>query len=50
MGILSTFWWVIWKERNGRVFEGKEVPAHGLAIQIQDLICFNLSAWRSSQD
>jgi hypothetical protein len=23
MGILTTFWWMIWKERNNRIFQSK---------------------------
>jgi hypothetical protein len=26
-GMLFTFWWMIWKERNRRIFENKEASA-----------------------
>jgi hypothetical protein len=25
LGILLTFWWLIWKEKNKRIFEKKEM-------------------------
>jgi hypothetical protein len=28
LGILFTFWWAIWKERNRRVFESKKMLAY----------------------
>jgi hypothetical protein len=31
LGILLTFWWIIWKERNKRIFKYKEVFAVRLA-------------------
>jgi hypothetical protein len=32
LGIVLTFWWQIWKERNHRIFEGKEMSANSLAM------------------
>jgi hypothetical protein len=38
VGILFTFWWLIWKERNKRIFEHKEVSGVQLATLIQEAI------------
>jgi hypothetical protein len=32
-GVLFTFWWLIWKERNKRIFEHKESSAPQLAVR-----------------
>jgi hypothetical protein len=45
LGILVTFWWMIWKERNKRIFEDKEVSSNALAVQILKVVVFNLIAW-----
>jgi hypothetical protein len=34
LGILFTMWWAIWKERNRRVFESKEMSAYQLSCWI----------------
>jgi hypothetical protein len=36
LGILFTFWWFIWKDRNNRFFEDKHKPFRALASLIQD--------------
>jgi hypothetical protein len=36
MGILITFWWHLWKERNRRIFDNIEQSAPQLACTIQD--------------
>jgi hypothetical protein len=41
MGILFMFWWAIWKERNRRIFDNKELSA----IQLADLIVEEISAY-----
>jgi hypothetical protein len=33
-GVLLTFWWAIWIERNIRVFESSELSAPTLAIDV----------------
>jgi hypothetical protein len=40
-GILLTIWWVIWKERNNRIFEHQERSAHRLATCILEQISFH---------
>jgi hypothetical protein len=36
--ILTTFWWMIWKERNRRIFDQRESSAQRLANCILDSI------------
>jgi hypothetical protein len=36
LGILFTFWWQLWKGRNRRIFEAKEILASALAGVIKD--------------
>jgi hypothetical protein len=36
MGILITFWWHLWKERNRRIFDRKEQSVPHLAFYIHD--------------
>jgi hypothetical protein len=43
--VLFTFWWMIWKERNRRIFEGKERSALQLARLIQDEINLHLAVY-----
>jgi hypothetical protein len=50
MGVLSTFWWMIWKERNNRIFQNKEASTQSLALKIQETILFHLVAWCSPAD
>jgi hypothetical protein len=38
IGILCTFWWMIWKERNHRMFEHVELAPNNLAPLINDSI------------
>jgi 6-phosphogluconolactonase (cycloisomerase 2 family) len=38
LGILFYFWWQVWKERNKRVFDGKESSFQHLAAWTQDEI------------
>jgi hypothetical protein len=38
LGILFTFWWQIWKERNGRIFQGEEHPVSRVTALIHDQI------------
>jgi hypothetical protein len=38
MGALFTFWWHIWKERNGRIFENQELFIPQLAAVLQEEI------------
>jgi hypothetical protein len=45
MGALFTFWWWVWKERNGRIFEGKERSAMQLAQIIQDEVRLQFSIY-----
>ncbi|GJN05940.1 hypothetical protein PR202_ga23619 [Eleusine coracana subsp. coracana] len=35
LGVLFTCWWMIWKERNRRTFDHKEITA----LQLSSLIC-----------
>jgi hypothetical protein len=44
LGIFFTFWWMVWKERNMRIFE-QEQPSHqALARLIQDSISLQFLA------
>jgi hypothetical protein len=44
-GILITFWWFIWKERNKRIFEFSESSAHQVASRIVEAITlFNVAS------
>jgi hypothetical protein len=43
LGILFTFWWMIWKERNSRIFEDKQRSVSQLIRLIQEEIVFNHS-------
>jgi hypothetical protein len=45
LGILITFWWSIWKERNKRIFEDKEMFAQDLACLIQETVVVHHLAW-----
>jgi hypothetical protein len=48
LGIFFTFWWLIWKEHNRRVFENKELSSFHLSSLIVDefnLQSFAASAW-----
>jgi hypothetical protein len=47
LGILITFWWMVWKERNRNFFEVEELSAQALAGLIQDTINFHNQAWTS---
>jgi hypothetical protein len=38
VGILCTFSWMVWKERNRRIFEHVELPPNNLATLIHDSI------------
>jgi hypothetical protein len=38
LGILLTFWWMVWKERNRRIFEQEHLSHQALAALIQDSI------------
>jgi hypothetical protein len=42
LGILITFWWMIWKERNKRIFE--------VACFIQETVNFHHFGWASPAD
>jgi hypothetical protein len=46
MGVLFTFWWWVWKERNYRTFEGRERSAMQLAQIIQDEVRLQLSIFQ----
>jgi hypothetical protein len=43
--VLFTFWWMLWKERNNRIFENKENSAPQLAQLIIDEIILKLSVY-----
>jgi hypothetical protein len=38
LGILFTFWWNIWKERNHKIFEHKEASVSRLASEIIEAV------------
>jgi hypothetical protein len=38
LGILATFWWMVWKERNKRIFKDKESSASVVASLATDLV------------
>jgi hypothetical protein len=44
LGILAIFWWTIWKERNRRIFGGKEASVPAVASLAADMIRFTSSA------
>jgi hypothetical protein len=44
-GIIITFWWLIWKERNKRILEDKEMSAQELANLIQESVNVHHLAW-----
>jgi hypothetical protein len=44
--VLFTFWWMIWKERNRRIFENKERSAQQLAHLINDEVNLQLSVFQ----
>jgi hypothetical protein len=48
LGILFTFWWLIWKERNKRVFEQKEASVLQLCNLIQESIHWQRMAARNN--
>jgi hypothetical protein len=41
LGILFCFWWQIWKERNRRIFEGKECSVNRVDAIIQEELSVN---------
>jgi hypothetical protein len=43
LGILFTFWWMIWKERNRRIFDDKHISAFQLASLAIDEINLQLA-------
>jgi hypothetical protein len=45
LSILITFWWLIWMERNKRIFEDKEMSAQELARLIQETVNVHHLAW-----
>jgi hypothetical protein len=45
LGILFTFWWPLWKERNRRTFDHKETSTSCLASMICDTIRLHLVAF-----
>jgi hypothetical protein len=45
LGILFTFWWLLWKERNQITFDHKETSASCLASMICDTIRLHLVAF-----
>jgi hypothetical protein len=47
IGILLTFWWMVWKERNRRIFDQLELPPNSLARLIQETISVQHLAWDS---
>jgi hypothetical protein len=38
LGLLFSFWWQIWKERNRRVFVAKELSAPSFAALFRDQV------------
>jgi hypothetical protein len=38
LGILATFWWMVWKERNKRIFKDRESSASVVASLTTDLV------------
>jgi hypothetical protein len=38
LGTLFTFWWQVWKERNRRIFKGKELSIPQLSAIFNDQI------------
>jgi hypothetical protein len=32
VGLLFSFWWAVGKERNRRIFDHEELPAHRVAV------------------
>jgi hypothetical protein len=42
LGILFTFWWLIWRERNNRIFEDKHRSVPQLIKLIQDSLKVDL--------
>jgi hypothetical protein len=49
LGILFICWWMLWKERNRRIFEDKELAAGRLAGLMQEEITLQLSVLGSAQ-
>jgi hypothetical protein len=47
-GILCTFWWMVWKERNRRIFDQLELSPNSLARFIQESISAQQLAWESA--
>jgi hypothetical protein len=47
--ILFSFWWMIWKERNKRIFEHVEISASQLGYLIQEVISMQLSVLAPQQ-
>jgi hypothetical protein len=45
LGILFTFWWMIWKERNRRIFEDSHLSAQQLARMARDEIQLHLTSF-----
>jgi hypothetical protein len=50
LSILATFWWMILKERNKRIFEAKGSSFQAIAMQILESVSFILSASRPHAD
>jgi hypothetical protein len=50
LGVLFTFWWLIWKERNSRIFEDKERSLVSLSQLIQEEITLHNSVFNHPQD
>jgi hypothetical protein len=50
LGILCAFWWMVWKERNRRIFEAKEISAHALAMLIREAVDVQDFACRSPDE
>jgi hypothetical protein len=47
LGIIFTFWWQIWKERNRRIFESQELSVQQLSILIVDEIHIQRAAMQT---
>jgi hypothetical protein len=47
LGVLFTFWWLIWNKRNNRIFDHKEKSALQLAHLIQEEIQLHKNVFSS---